>query len=856
MADRQKVRALNDRASSNPVSDSSGLASSQPTSQSVDTRDAGDNPDDFAWVDFEQEDSPAASSFGWLLPVLALLAVAGWTGFYGWAMQDAWAEALATPRLWAGLIAEWAGPVLLVGIGWLVVTRHSQAAVHRFARSAALLRQESTTLEERLKVVNRELSLAREFLASQSRELDSLGRIATERLSQHAAELQTLIQHNGDQVSALASTSETALGNMNLLRDNLPVVTNSVRDAANQIGNAGRTAQGQVDQLVAAFERLNQFGAASETQVTRLGTRVGETLDNFAGQLTQIEDLATQRFGQLQSDADTYREELDTLETSALKALGERVREAAAQVDALAERLKQSDDEARERFRETFAQLHNDLVEKLRLVDEIDSASGAAAEQRTKQLTLDMESLSNQIDARTRHFDEQIELRQAAFATHEAQASEVLAQRLAELDDALAHRREAQINETEKLVAHGSAVAAQMEQLGGLLAQINTASVDVKSELSAGIDDLAERLLTNREVIAVTSNELADLNKAGIRLLEIIQSGNRYTREDLTSGIAAATERLELVENKASAVHGLMLQGAEQGEKLDAYLIRTRSEILAADAVIRELETALGEQTDDAMARLQGLRSGFARLAEESGALATDSQDQLRTSLGEIDSAITASFTLLENGARERLGELAQSLGSEAVAALERALRNESAATIGKLEQAASHASGVGREATVQLRDSLAMVNELTGNLEQRIARAREQAEEQVNNDFVRRMALITDSLNSAAIDIGGALSNEVSDTVWEAYLKGDRGIFSRRAVRLIDNGTARNIADLYQQDDTFKANVSRYIHDFEAMLRSILSTRNGNVLSVTMLGSDMGKLYVALAQAIKRFRD
>jgi len=186
---------------------------------------------------------------------------------------------------------------------------------------------------------------------------------------------------------------------------------------------------------------------------------------------------------------------------------------------------------------------------------------------------------------------------------------------------------------------------------------------------------------------------------------------------------------------------------------------------------------------------------------------------------------------------------------------LERALRNETAATIGKLEQAAAHASGVGREATIQLRDQLVRVNELTGNLEQRVARARELAEEQVNNDFARRMALITDSLNSAAIDISGALSAEVTDNAWQAYLKGDRGIFTRRAVRLIDNGTARDIVTLYNSDDAFKANVSRYIHDFEAMLRAMLSTRDGHVLSVTVLGSEMGKLYVALAQAIKRLR-
>ena len=49
---------------------------------------------------------------------------------------------------------------------------------------------------------------------------------------------------------------------------------------------------------------------------------------------------------------------------------------------------------------------------------------------------------------------------------------------------------------------------------------------------------------------------------------------------------------------------------------------------------------------------------------------------------------------------------------------------------------------------------------------------------------------------------------------------------------------------------------IKRYIHDFEAMLRAILSTRDGQALAVTLLSSDAGKLYVVLAQAIERLRD
>jgi hypothetical protein len=38
--------------------------------------------------------------------------------------------------------------------------------------------------------------------------------------------------------------------------------------------------------------------------------------------------------------------------------------------------------------------------------------------------------------------------------------------------------------------------------------------------------------------------------------------------------------------------------------------------------------------------------------------------------------------------------------------------------------------------------------------------------------------------------------------------------------------------------------------------MRVLLSTRDGNAVGITLLSSDVGKLYVALAQAIDRLRD
>ena len=103
--------------------------------------------------------------------------------------------------------------------------------------------------------------------------------------------------------------------------------------------------------------------------------------------------------------------------------------------------------------------------------------------------------------------------------------------------------------------------------------------------------------------------------------------------------------------------------------------------------------------------------------------------------------------------------------------------------------------------------------------------------------------------------DITKAIAPEISDSAWGAYLKGDRGVFTRRAVRILDASEVREIAGLYDDDETFREMVNRYIHDFEAMLRAILTQRDGSPLGVTLLSSDMGKLYVALAQAIERLR-
>jgi len=71
----------------------------------------------------------------------------------------------------------------------------------------------------------------------------------------------------------------------------------------------------------------------------------------------------------------------------------------------------------------------------------------------------------------------------------------------------------------------------------------------------------------------------------------------------------------------------------------------------------------------------------------------------------------------------------------------------------------------------------------------------------------------------------------------------------------LLGGGETRAIRAHYDSEPEFQQSVNRYVHDFEAMLRRVLAERDGGMIAVTLMSSDMGKLYAALAQALERRR-
>jgi hypothetical protein len=282
-------------------------------------------------------------------------------------------------------------------------------------------------------------------------------------------------------------------------------------------------------------------------------------------------------------------------------------------------------------------------------------------------------------------------------------------------------------------------------------------------------------------------------------------------------------------------------------------------------------------QGDEQIQRQQGAIERLGRAAEQRLAAMRDQAETLHAVIADaeqngrklVDSAapqmIEAMLRVRETAAqaadhaREALGsvipEAADALGRASGEAMDRALLDRVEKQMAEITAAAEQAVQAATKASERLMREMLTISETSAAVEARISEAKTEAAANDEASFSRRVALLIESLNSAAIDVTKILSNEVTDTAWASYLRGDRGVFTRRAVRLIDSGEARDIARHYEQEPEFREHVNRYIHDFEAMLRRILASRDSSPLGVTMLSSDMGKLYVALAQAIERLR-
>lgn len=602
-----------------------------------------------------------------------------------------------------------------------------------------------------------------------------------------------------------------------------------------------------------AATRLGGLTRAMETEIETV-TRHTQALTGSAAAARG--DLAVLLANLPKADVQT-RQMVASLREAGLEA-HERAGALDAQLALLTARGKEAD--------ETAGNAAQKLAAHLARMEGVSEVAGARLEQAAEQMT---GAVDNALERASQALE-------TARQGMEAQGAAMMAM----VEQSQAAMAKTGVESAEQLGARVEAIGAQVEKIAQSFAEQDEVGASLVTRLHTDLDAMEQRFAllesggvarTERLATAIKAlgDHADDLKRAlagggdtANTLVERVESlmtaldaAAREIDETLPAAYARldakAKEAMEMVGSASPIVSQLTENAAAALERLG----ETEATLARQKEAMETLSSLSGEQLSESRKTADDLAASIAAAVTDAERLTQSAAPQLVEALLRVRETANQASENAKAALADVIPQSAKALGEMSKDALAEALTAQVETQMAEIAKTTEQAVAAAQKATDRLMRQMLTISETSAALETRIAEAKAEVEQSDQTNFARRVALLVESLNSTAIDVTKVLSNEVTDMAWAAYLRGDRGIFTRRAVKLLDAGEVREIARHYEDDAEFREQVNRYIHDFEAMLRNILATRDGSPLSVTLLSSDTGKLYVALAQAIERLR-
>jgi hypothetical protein len=603
-------------------------------------------------------------------------------------------------------------------------------------------------------------------------------------------------------------------------------------DAAQRLNTVGESMRGEIDVIGRHTAALKNSAAAARADMAVLLSDLPKAQVQTRQMVSALQDAGITAHTQ----AGALDAQLATLTVRGREA--EEIAGGAAQkLSAHLSRMESVSETAGQRLEESAAQMTSAVdaaLERASLALEAAregmTAQGAAmlamVEQSQAALQIAGADSSDALSQRVAAISERVSQMASVFADQD-QASQALITRItADLDDMEA-----------RFGALGDVGLAKSEAVTGAMANLRTHSDDLKTALEAGgqtATTLIERAETLLTALDASARELDESLPAAYDRLAA-------KADESHAKVMATAPAVEAIEKSAAAALDRLIEAedvlAKQRAALDQLIAGTGTSLTES----RDAVDALSQSIDTAESKAKSLVEGAG--------------PQLVEALVRVKETATIAAERSREAFADIIPQTAQTLSIKSREALEAAITKEVEDKLVQVAKTAENAVQSAQKATERLMRQMLTIAETSTALEARIAESKQEVEQADQSNFSRRIALLIESLNSTAIDVTKILSNDVTDVAWASYLKGDRGVFTRRAVKLLDASELKEIQRHYDSDNEFRDHVNRYIHDFESMLRHVLSTREGSSLSVTLLSSDAGKLYVALAQAIERLR-
>lgn len=595
---------------------------------------------------------------------------------------------------------------------------------------------------------------------------------------------------------------------------------------ASRVGDLQRSAAADGDGLVASAGAMEVAAGTMALAAGDMGKAASQLMETLPGLTDRARDAETllKTAGQ---DALAHMQALDT------------------SIDSIASRSKSLGAEAQasiETMQGLLGQIDTTSTETTKAIANRAYALDAAVTGVLDRAREAFESVGAQLVERAQESDSRLAAaRQAlgAFADDTSAALATRLDRLVQVSSGLSREIEQQLALSETLEQRTTATIASIE---ARLEEMRQAGMDALADTDsrigrteAALDGLGERVEARRLATEALETHVA-------RLRPLIQDFGE-----------AADARLPVI---AEAVDTLASRSRGMVEQLDQ--LRTRvleqtsllSESAQAfdreHALVTGLADTLSEHFGTARSMLNDIHQTTEQTAIASASRMVETVMQVRQAVNGKADEIRALIAEVVDNAEAALSELA---GPKAETVFIGPMRSH----VTTLETAAEKAGEAAILASERVSQQLVGLLRTVAETEARIDEVDARMDIRARDTLAARSIRLVETLESASVDVARLLGVEVEKDAWARYLAGDRNLFARATVRLAGKDMARKISRLYTHDDAFQEEAARYLDQFELLLRRVLKDPDGEAFALTLLSSDIGKLYVLIAQGIGR---
>src|SRR3990170_7582967 len=595
----------------------------------------------------------------------------------------------------------------------------------------------------------------------------------------------------------------------------------------------GRTRRKESERFTASVIAMRTEARSLEGLLGVLRMRIDEShaaLGSMAKQLMQLGDEATDRLGAAtrefgagtallsqhgaaldraaelaRVDMGVLLEDLPRAEASAramaqaLQGAGQSaISQAAAfegQVGALTERTREADEivgTASQRLVAHLTQIESAGGAATARIRETGETSGAEVDALLNRTAQALEEIRTGIDVQSAAVTALVAQASAGIGRAGVEAAGELGSRLASAGtslDTLTARVAEQERASQRMIADLDIGLAALDQRFATLASDGDVRAAAMMGALARTRSELEALVQQSDTSDIAVEELANRTAA---LRQGIETLSVEVREGLAGALGEAesgANRLLAVTEAAKPEIAWMREASiEASERIAA----SGQGIDAQQDRFAALLASLDEGVDGASAKLATLTQAIGTAEDEAARLSAETGPALVAAMVQVREAASHAAERAREAISAVIPEGAERLSRETRDALERAIREGIEDQLRDVEKVAARAVESAKAASDRLTQQMLNIGQSAAALEAHIDRTGATQRATDSEAFARRVSLLIDSMHSASIDVGKILSDEVDEKAWTAYLKGNRGVFTRRAVRLMEGGEGR----------------------------------------------------------------